>query len=268
MSNTPLSRNKHQYAGLAAGDYRFAAENAVVPIVAEEIPQTLATMALGFVHFANENKYQLVAIQSLIPGQNLYIHVDGRWLMGYKPAWYRTHPFKLLPQEESERLILCIDEGSARYHEQAEEGDIPFFNADGSPSQQVEGLMQFLKKLETGRQVTQAAVDRLAQHQLIVPWQIENRIDGNDDKRQPINGLFKVDEQALNALEPSILGELAKTGALALAYGQLLSEHRVPMIAKLYDLRQEALRQMANKKTGDDLDIESLFADNDDNLTF
>jgi len=67
--------------------YSFAAGDAVVALVAQELPRACLSLPLGFVK--TEAGFQVVAVQGLQPGRNLWVAPDGRWLGCYVPADYR-----------------------------------------------------------------------------------------------------------------------------------------------------------------------------------
>lgn len=260
-----LSKTNHRNAGVRPAGNAHALTQAVVPVVAEEIPRILPTMPLAFVKLAGGEGFELVSIQALQPGENVYVHTDGRWIGGYKPAWYRAYPFRLIPDESRVRRMVCVDEESPAFEMEAGPDSMPLFGADGEPSERTKNLIKFLEQFERGRDITRAAVGMLADQGLIVPWAI-SASNAKGETGYDVNGLFHIDEQALKSLESEAAAKLLKNGALSIAYSQLLSEHRIHAVARLYELRAEANRQ---NKAVDDVDVESLFSDDDDDdLTF
>ena len=266
MTNyVPLTHTAHQQAGVGGADMSFAQEQAVVPVVAQEIPQLLPTMAMAFVQDKSTQGFRLVAIQALEPANNVYVHTNGRWIGGYRPAWYRAWPFSLAPDPDSSRMILCVNDQASCFHSEAEPGDRALYTENEQPTDFVKNLMEFLKNYERNRQATQTAVDLLANSGLMTPWKIETR-KANNGEVQPVTGLFRIDEKALRELEPSVLAPMVQNGALSIAYSQLLSEHRIGALSRLYELRSASRNK---KKPVEELDIETLFADNDeDDLKF
>jgi hypothetical protein len=57
--------------------------------------------------------------------------------------------------------------------------------------------------------------------------------------------LFQVDEAALNQLPPEALHEVRHSGALLLAYCQLLSMQHLSLLSQLNDAHQKAAAQAA-----------------------
>ncbi|GAA3574562.1 SapC family protein [Marinobacter xestospongiae] len=260
-----LSKSAHRSAGVRPTNLAHALEQAVVPVVAEEVPRVLPTMPLAFVKTPSGEGFELVALQALQPGTNVYLHTDGRWIGGYRPAWYRSHPFRLIPDESGSRRVLCVDEEAEAFEKEAGPDSRSLFGPDGEPTEHTRNLISFLEQLEQGREVTHAAVSLLAEQGLIVPWEISAR-NAKGETGFDVQGIYHIDEAALKALEPESAAKLLKSGALSLAFSQLLSEHRLQGLVRLYELRSEANRR---KAAVDDVDVESLFADDDDDdLTF
>lgn len=253
----PISSQQHRDQGWRKyASYDFAAHDALVPLVFEELPHALATLPLAFRQVREDGAFELVAMMSLQPELNLFVHPDGRWLGGYIPAAYRAHPFRLLREQSSEQRILCIDEQSGLLREQLGEHDTAFFDGAGKPSQTLARLLEFLEKIERQRRLTQRAVDALAEHGLIVPWELKVR--SNDAEPLPIKGMYHIDEAALKALDAESLHALNQAGALSMAHVQLFSEHRLTVLSRLYRLRDELAGGQA------DIDIEELFGGDDD----
>jgi hypothetical protein len=262
----PLNKSTHAEAGIAGADYQFALEQAVVSVVVEELPQVIPMMVVAFVPAANRDGYELVALQSLEQGKNVYVHTNGRWIGGYKPSWYRAHPFALRPTADNgNQRVLCVDEEAEAFLEQVGEYGKRIFDEAGEPTAVTRNLLSFLEHRDKAVQVTQEMVKKLAELELIVPWKLSvNR--GADLGNQDVTGLYHIDEARLRQLSPDDASALLKSGAMSVAFSQLISEHRLQGLTRLYDLRRQA---EALNKPADGFDVESLFADDDeDNLSF
>lgn len=263
-SYVPLSKTQHAQAGLVAAGYEFALEQAVVPVLAEEMPHVLPTMAVGFVKNENNGDFELVALQSLQAGVNVYVHTNGRWIGGYRPAWYRAHPFRVVHDTKSGQSVVCIDEESKAFQPQATEDGQRLFDDEGELADRARQTVQFLEKIEHGQKTTQVLVSQLSEAGVIVPWNLNAR-NPKGESGFEVKGLYHIEEAALRALAPEQLSELAKSGALSVAYTQLLSEHRLKGLSRLYELRKLADERA---KPSDDVDLEDLFGEDDDDLSF
>ncbi|GEK48325.1 SapC family protein [Bisbaumannia pacifica] len=260
----PLSKTQHAQSGVVAAGHEFALEQAVVPVLAEELPHVLPTMAVAFVQGEQDADFELVVLQSLQAGVNVYVHTNGRWIGGYRPAWYRAHPFRVLRDTKSRQPVVCVDEESQAFQAEAGEDARRLFDDDGELTAQAQQTVRFLEKLEQGRRATQALVGQLRDAGVIVPWNLSAR-NPEGESGFDVKGLFHIDEAALRALDASVLSELAKSGALSVAYSQLLSEHRLKGLSRLYELRKLA---EAQAKSADDVELDELFGDDDDDFSF
>ncbi len=219
--------------------YEFARESAMVSLVAAELPK--ATMAMPIALIPREpagadpaNAEQAVAqtgfmpaaVLGLEPGRCLYVGADGRWLGRYVPSALRGYPFRLF-QADGDRLALCINEASGLV---ATDGDEPFFDDQGEVAPAVRQVMDFLTQVEGNRAVTLRGCDCLERHGLIESWPV--RLQGPTGE-QPLTGLYRVNEAALNALPAQALAEVRDGGGLALAYCQLLSMKHLGVLGEL-----------------------------------
>lgn len=203
--------------------YAFAAQDAVAPLVQQELVKACMQMPVAFIQQGEH--FCPAAVQGFLPGKNLWVGADGRWVGGYVPAVYRSHPFALLPNEAGQ-MLLCVDADSGLLH--ASQGET-LFDAEGSPTQAVKDVLGFLEQVARNRQATQAICAVLAQHQLIQPWPLQIQTAQGE---QAITGLFRIDEAALNQLEAPALKTLQACGALAMAYMQLLSMQHMEKLAQ------------------------------------
>lgn len=265
-----LSREQHQYAGVQPqSTFLFATKQAIIPVLAEEVPHLLPTMPLVFVPTTKgqEQDFQLMGLQSFLPDDNLYLHPDGRWLGGYQPAAYRGHPFKLLPEESSHRLVLCVDTESPAFHSKSEEGDQSLFGADGEPTQLVKNVLEFLRQVNLGQQATGLAVKQLQEADLLEPWPLNIQASSGerDLGSMQLEDIYRICEAKLKRLSGDKLEKLAQSGALSLAYAQLLSTHRLNGLARLYDLRQKINQQLAPQE---EINLDKVFGAEEDVFRF
>jgi len=233
----PLSPSRHAGKGWRQpGNVAFAASQAAAPLVAAEFVKAAASMPIAFVEQAG--RFVPMAVMSPIVGRNLFIGPDGQWLAGYMPAALRSYPFGLGRGGGSEDFTLCIDEDSLLVVEA--DGTVQaFFDADGKPSAAVKAMMDFLREFERGRLRTDIAVAALAEAGVIEPWPLEVKAGG---QARPVSGLSRIREAALNALDDAAFLKLRKSGALPLAYMQLLSMGQVAVFTQL-NLTQQQLAQ-------------------------
>lgn len=229
--------------------YSFAAADSLCPLVAQELSKALHSLPIGFV--AEGEGFVLVAVQGLTPGKNVLVAPDGRWLSAYIPAAYRSYPFAMVAAQEGEQ-VLCFDEASGLLSDDA--GEL-FFNEDGSPSQSMLKLLEFFQQIDANRQQTHKICTLLQQHGLIQPWPITVH---REQGEQGVEGLFRIDEEALNMLPAEALVEVRNAGGLAVAYCQLLSMPLISNLAQLAQAHAEAEKASAvqvSQPKASDLDL-------------
>jgi len=228
-------------------NYSFAAKDTICPLVIQELPKAQLSLPIA-IAYINELPVP-VALQSLAANSNLLVDNNGKWIGKYIPAAYRGYPF-LLANTEDDTQVLCYDE------EYEEAGEESFFDDTGEPTETVKGILNFLTQIHNDRQRTQNICKVLHEKNLIQPWDIKLK---NDDGEVPVEGLFRIDEQALNALDNDVFEEVRQAGALPLIYCQLLSMQHLQALGHL-------ATQTEKNKPSEVPDIERLFGATGDQL--
>ena len=203
-------------------NYAFAARMNLIPALATELAKLVPALPLGFVPRAE--RFQLAALTALQPDSNLFVAPDGRWLAGYVPAALRGYPFALAVPEGAPEPVLCIDEASGLIV--AAGAGEPFFDADGQPAKVVKDVLSFLARVEHDRAITQTMVDALQTANLIQPWPLTVKRDG---AALQVEGIYRIDEAALNALDNDAWLGLRRSGALPVVYAQLFSMNQLAL---------------------------------------
>jgi len=253
---TAIAPESHaQKAWKNVTDYGFSSENAIIQLVGAELSDAALAMPTGFI--VHEAGYQLVAITSLQSGQNLYVAPDGKWLGTYIPSALRAYPFRLLKHESAEKPVLCINEASGLVVEGVEEGN-DFFDDENQPTQGIKDILNFLTEVEASRVATQRAVNVLADAGLITSWVINLK---QGEKDVPVEGLFRIDEAALNKLDDEDFLAVRGAGGLVLAYAQLFSMKQLVILERLGRLQGQIFQQQTAQSEAANLNGFSLSAD-------
>lgn len=231
-------------------NFLFVAGDAVCPLTAMELPKAMMYMPTCFIP-ADEG-YALTALLGLRPGENLYVNPKGQWLGKYIPAAYRTYPFVLAKNEAEEgQQVLCFDRDSGLL--ESELADQSFFDDDGSLNSELNELMQSLAQINASREATLAICKLLEQHELLKPWELKIQLK---EGVHGVEGLYCIDEEALNALPDETFIELRKAGVLALAYCQLLSMQRVSLFDQL--LKAKARYDTSSDSVPEELNLDPI----------
>ena len=240
-------------------NYTFAAADTVVPLTSIELPKAAMSFPISFI--AQGDGYVPAAILGLLPGNNLFVTPDWRWIAQYIPAYYRASPFRLLKAEDGQQ-ILCIDEniGLAADKTSGES----FFDEAGKPTQAIQDILNFLNQIEQSRLATTSVCSALQKHNLIRPWQVTLKTDSGE---QQIAGLFQIDEMAMNQLSGEALLEVRQAGGLPVAYCQLLSMQHLPMLSQLYETQLNARKKTAQQSALNE-ELKTSFFNNNGTISF
>ena len=231
-----ISRERHaNRRWQPSSNYAFAAREALVPLVAAELPKAMMSLPIAFTE--QDGAYLPAAVLSLLPGKDLFVAQSGSWAGDYIPSAFRAYPFRLATAGDGQQL-LCIDEDSGLVSD-GSDGE-RFFADDGRPSPAILNVLNFLTQIEQNRVATTAACAALQKHQLIRPWPVTLKTDAGE---QQIAGLFQLDEAALLRLPADALFELVQAGALPVAYCQALSMQHLPLLGQLIGAHAHAAEQ-------------------------
>lgn len=216
--------------------YGFCRSQTTLPLVAAELTKAAATMPVALIRDENTGLFQLIGLCSLDEGRNLFVAPDGKWLGGYVPAVLRGYPFGLARVENSEQVLLAIDEASGLVVNNSEANAQPFFDEHGAPADTVRQILGFLTQVDANLTTTNRALLDLQDAGVIVPWTITLNTEG---KAKNINGLFRIDIDKIRSLSDNDFLKLRANDALSLAFNQSTSTAHISIF--------ETLSQIQNK---------------------
>ena len=172
-----------------------------------------------------------LALMGLNEGVNTFVDDEGTLLQqAYVPAYVRRYPFmlaKLTP--DSEDLSLCFDPTSDLLGDFAEGNAL--FNGD-QPSEQCQATLEFCKNFEEAGFRTQAFVNELVKHNLLMDGEVTIQQAGFE---QPFiyRGFKMIDQEKLRDLRGDVLRTLNQNGMLALIFAHLFSlDHMSEVFAR------------------------------------
>jgi SapC len=189
-----------------------------IPLTAEEFVH--ASRNYPIVFSVAENPVPL-ALMGLNEGVNTFFDDDGKLTTtAYVPAYARRYPFmlaKLTP--ETEELSLCFDPTSDLVGEFADGN--PLFD-NGEPSESCKATLDFCRNFEEAGFRTQAFVDELVKHDLLMDGEVSIQQQGNE---QPFlyRGFKMVNQEKLRDLRGDVLRSMNQSGMLALIFAHLFS---------------------------------------------
>lgn len=190
-----------------------------IPLTVEEFPS--AQRFTPIVFSADESPVPL-ALMGLNEGVNVFTDENGQ-LTGnvYVPAYARRYPFmlaKLTP--DTEELSLCFDPSSDLIGE-FEDGD-PLFE-EGQPTQATNNALEFCKNFEEAGMRTQALIEELAKHELLIDGEFSIQRPDMPDQPFVYRGFKMVDQEKLREMRGDVLRQWTQSGLLAIVFAHLFS---------------------------------------------
>jgi len=189
-----------------------------IPLTAEEFVH--ASRNYPIVFSVADNPVPL-ALMGLNEGVNTFFDDEGKLINpAYVPAYARRYPFMLAKlNANTEELSLCFDPTSDLLGDFAE-GAALFEN--GEPSESCKATLEFCRNFEEAGFRTQAFVDELVKHDLLMDGEVSIQQQGN---AQPFvyRGFKMVDQEKLRDLRGDVLRSMNQSGMLALIFAHLFS---------------------------------------------
>ena len=196
-----------------------------IPLTAEEFPQAARHYPIIFA--SGDNPVPL-ALMGLNEGVNVFVDADGKVTQPiYIPAYVRRYPFLLAKlNPTSEELSLCFDPSADLLGESVDGQDL---FVDGQPSEATKAALGFCEQFEQAGQRTQAFIDELRKHDLLMEGEVAIQQEGNE---QPFiyRGFQMINQEKLREMRGDVLRGWAQSGLLPLLYAHLFSLELISQI--------------------------------------
>ncbi|AKI03188.1 SapC [Hoeflea sp. IMCC20628] len=216
-----VSPERHGKNGLAlTGDYGFAANAIVIPLMAAEMPAAMRSYPIVF----SGPDFMPMVVTGIKEGENLFIDAKGKWAEPhYVPAYVRRYPFILAGGETDERLTLCIENDPARLVSlgaKAKPDVKPLFE-DGKQGEVITSALAFCEQYQGMFVKTRQIMKVIAESGLLA--ERTSKITLGDGQSFNITGFHLVDEAKLLSMSDEDFLKLRKADALATIYCHLAS---------------------------------------------
>ena len=236
MSTLPLfyqslsAFNQEQHGQLSfpaqAPNYAFAAQANIVPLLVNEASQAVRHYPLVFVPGGKDEPLVLAAMVGLGDDVNRFVDGNKQWRADtYIPAYVRQYPFLAVNTPDGKEKILGIDL-SADWIKTT--GAMAFVGTDGKPTVRLQQTLAFAREFQMFAQRTSAMAQALQEAGVLEEGTLT--LQANDQPQgqaaaepRKVSGFVIVSEAKLNALSDEAVLKLHKSGAMGLAYAQLLS---------------------------------------------
>ncbi|WP_421792591.1 SapC family protein [Hyphobacterium sp.] len=231
----PLNKEKHRNYGMSAParPFGFLADTHFVPAIVGEFPLYAGHFP---VIFLGEKKMPVV-VMGLRNGENLFVTEDGQFDKdAMLPAFVRRYPFVSAANGPDQPATVCIDMEADGIGENA---DMPFFDANGEPTEALQQSIDFVSAFEADARTTETFVNRLIELDLFEDKDVTLN-DPNTGQTQKVADYSGISEQKLNALPDETYMQLRTDGYLPAIYCHLISLNRWDRILNRAFLRQQA----------------------------
>lgn len=274
MKFEPL--NAERAAGHAfrpPADLGFAAPECLLPLQVSELAHAVAWFPIAVVR-QSATRWCVAALTGTRELGSVFLDASRRWVAPYAPRALRHYPFALADvghgnDASQRRKVLCVDRDSDCYLEAPEgvEHAVRFFAEDGRTlSDAVRKRFDDLLARDREMAAASAAIAALAEAGALAEWRGLRADDGAGEIALP-EGIYRVDEAALMAVDAATQQRLTQRRAWGLAYAQLLSMPRVAAFARLVE-RRGGGRAGPQRQPPDLRVVEDLFGQDDDTLSF
>ncbi len=197
----------------------FCRDLHVIPVSYTEIPVAQRDYPIVFVSADNGATFMSMAILGLKAKQNLFVSAIGWDRSVYMPAYVRRYPFCMakvaVDNAQRDERVVCVAKTAV-----VPEGDA-LFDAAGTPTAEWQGLEKLLQEYETDLVRSEELCKVVAGLGLLEPFNMQASLSSGATLQ--LTGMYRVNENKLNDLDPATLQDLARKGILSRLYSHLLS---------------------------------------------
>lgn len=242
LYKTPVAVDtlKHRSTKLAqpVQDWSVAADVNAMFIATAEFGDACAEYPIVFVDAGKDEqtgKQQIapIAVFGLIDKQNLYAE-KGQWRAHYLPALLRAYPFGIARQD-AERVVIVMEESYPGWSQT--EGQA-LFDAEGKPTEFMNGVRDQLERVETEIQRTRLFGTLMVDAGLLQPMRFDATLP--DGSTVSVDGFLTVDEKKLAELPDAKVLEFHKNGVLGLIHAHQISLRHMRRLVDWHLVRKQA----------------------------
>jgi hypothetical protein len=225
----PVEAGRHATAGLREHiDFGFSRETNAIALTASEIVHAARHYP---VVFSKESPVPF-AVVGLRDKENLFVDADGKWRDGhYIPAYVRRYPFIFSEVQDSQQLVLCVDEASDHFEASS---SVPFF-VDGKPSESLQRSLKFNETFQMHYEDTRRFGEWLEKNDMLEGKLA--RAELGNGQTLTLQGFRLLNPERLRALDDAQVLELHKRGWLPLMHFHLQSLQNWALLSSLARVR-------------------------------
>lgn len=231
-----LDSNKHKALKVKSTTrFEHMYNRNVVPLVAAEFMHAALNFPIFFIKEANTAEFKAVGLLGFEQDENLYFSAE-KLNTNYFPLNVQRYPFVLAAEtQDAENFAVAIDMASDLV---SETDGQRLFTDDGEPSDDLHRVTKFLSELMTKELATKHFIDFLIDHDLLHEASLTLAL--GDAGQTNLNGVYKVNEERLNEIEPEVLEQLHKRKYLPAIYAHLTSIGQLQRMVALKRIKSNA----------------------------
>lgn len=225
---TPVSSERHRDLSIETVDFKFASKVSSVPLTAVEIP--IACREYPIVFAGDDKAVTPMVVLGVEGNSNLYLDENMSWKADYIPAFIRRYPFVFSTSADGKQFTLCIDNEWSGCNNDGKGQRL--FSDDGTKTPYTDNMLKFLNDYQQQFATTQVFCKKLVELDLLESMQATMTLPGGG--KHTLQGFYSVSRDKLQALEPSVLAELAKSNVLELIYLQMTSMNNLRYVVNRF----------------------------------
>ncbi|WP_095011761.1 SapC family protein [Tsuneonella mangrovi] len=217
----PLNSRDHvKWSSKPFDSLNWADNQHAIPLTVDEFVQAQRDFPIVF--SSGDNPVPL-ALMGLNENVNVFIDENGKINEPvYIPAYIRRYPFMLARlQADSNELSLCFDPTAGVVGE-FDEGE-RLFDDEGKVSPAGQAALDFCEQFEQAGARTQAFVDEIKKHDLLMEGEIAITDPAKPDQPFVYRGFQMINDEKVRELDEKTVTEWTKNGLLALVYAHIFS---------------------------------------------
>ncbi|MBE7215613.1 SapC family protein [Shewanella benthica] len=224
MTNiSPLNSTKHlDIAIKESNDHSRFSEQSLIPIVVQEFAVLATEFPIVFVKNTENGQFTPIAMMGIKSNFNLYCQ-SNNWSAAVTPVGFSNAPLSLMQtSKNSDEIMVCIDDESELV---SSEGN-KLFDASGEQTEYLKKRSNALLDLASFTQQTNGITKYFAELKLLTPKQLTVKLS-DESLNVNIDGVYIIDEKALNELKDEDFLTLKNKGLLPLIYAHLTSLNQI-----------------------------------------
>jgi hypothetical protein len=203
-----------------AASTRYGDNQRFVPVVVEEFAQLVVHYPILMSKDANTGRFFCGAMLGFDRGENLFLK-EGKGHEGYRPLNLQRMPFYAAGSD------LAIDLEHPRVGAEAGQA---LFTGSGEPTMYLKSVMQVVRNIKLGAEMTEGFIATLRQHDLIKP--IDISVSFHDGSARKLADLYTINQGVLRDLPDPVVLDLFRRGYLALIELMTASVKQVGELAR------------------------------------